>query len=132
EGATQVRSGQLVKLHYEGRILPTGEIFDSSYVRGEPVALRIGGEDVIEGWRRALPSLRDGEKIQLRVPARMAYGASGVEGKVPPDTDLEFDIEVVELIPVPPPRAPPPSHHPPQPLAPPISVGGHSSPRFGS
>lgn len=51
-----------VLVHYEGRLLHDGTLFDSSYERGEPLAFPVGVGAVIPGWDIGLMSMEVGEK----------------------------------------------------------------------
>jgi len=85
-----------VRVHYEGRLL-NGEVFDSSYERGEPVQFKL--EDVIPGWREGVLLMPVGSKYRLWVPAILAYGESGTPGgPIGPNATLSFDVELIEIV----------------------------------
>ena len=86
-----------VKVHYEGK-LPNGEVFDSSYQRGAPVALPLRG--LIPGWQEALQLMRPGDEWTLYVPPALGYGAEG-QGAIPPGAALIFRIELIDVLPGP-------------------------------
>ena len=52
----------IVVVHYEGRLLEDGTLFDSSYKRGEPLAFPIGVGAVIQGWEIGIMSMEVGER----------------------------------------------------------------------
>lgn len=54
-----------------------GEVFDSSYDRGEPLSFTLGRGQVIKGWDRGLLGICEGEKRVLKIPADLAYGSKG-------------------------------------------------------
>lgn len=93
EGA---RNGDIVFVHCSGR-LETGAQFYSSYERGEPIAIQLGSGQVIAGWEEGLLGMQVGEKRQLIVPAKLAYGEEGRPPKIPPNSTLVFDLELVGL-----------------------------------
>jgi len=69
--------------HYEGRIAqnyPDGAKFDSSYDRGEPA--KFAPNQVIKGWTEAMQMMVEGDKWELYIPARLAYGARGRCGRL--------------------------------------------------
>jgi len=78
---------------YKGTFLD-GKEFDSSYKRGKPLAFRVG--QMIPGWNEALLTRRKGDKFLLLIPSHMAYGKRGFPGAVPPDSNLMFDISVLD------------------------------------
>jgi FK506-binding protein 2 len=90
------RDGDLLWVHYTGR-LTDGTVFDSSYERGEPIPLQLGAGRVIAGWEEGLRGTQVGEKRQLTIPSRLAYGEKGSPPKIPPDATLVFDVELMGL-----------------------------------
>ena len=92
----RAKHGDLVTIHYEGR-LRDGEVFDSSYDRGTPITFELGAGKVPRGLDEGLVGLRLGGRRKLLVPGELGYGSAGVEGLVPPDATLHFDIELIEL-----------------------------------
>lgn len=83
-----------VKTHYHGTLL-SGEVFDSSVDRGEPVEFPVNG--VIQGWQEALQLMHVGDKWQLFVPSKLAYGENGAGGKIGPNATLIFEVELLEV-----------------------------------
>lgn len=71
---------------------------DSTIERGVPVEMKIG-EAIVEGLNDGLMSLRTDGRRRIHVPARQAYGEKGIEGLVPPNTDLVFEVHVIEIRP---------------------------------
>jgi FKBP-type peptidyl-prolyl cis-trans isomerase len=100
----EARAGDNVLVHYRGT-LADGTVFDDSRVnnKGEPLTLPLrrpgsGRGGVIEGWLRGLPGMRVGGTRRLEIPAHLAYGEAGSpNGKVPPDADLTFVVELFGL-----------------------------------
>ena len=82
-------------LEYEGR-LADGTVFDSTAGRG-PAGMIPG--QVIPGFGEALQKMQEGGRYTIRIPSELGYGAAGAgEGKIPPDSDLVFDIEVKQVV----------------------------------
>lgn len=88
--------GDLVLVHYEGRIAESGEVIDSTRPSGIPQGITLGQGQVIRGLDVGLVGAQKGAEIELAIPAAMAYGEQGM-GRVPPDADLEFDVSVVKV-----------------------------------
>ena len=85
-----------VMTHYKGTLL-NGEKFDSSYDRGEPLAVNMRG-GVIKGWLEALALMKEGDKWEVYIPSDLAYGERGSPPKIEPNSTLIFEIELVEIV----------------------------------
>lgn len=88
--------GQTVRVHYIGR-LENGQEFNNSYKDGtrQPAEFRVGG--VIQGWNEALQTMKVGGKRKIFVPSKLAYGPQGKPPDIPPNANLEFDIELLGI-----------------------------------
>ena len=84
-----------VRCHYEGTF-PNGQIFDSSYKRGEPAVF--GLNQVIKGWTEGLQLMKEGAKYELYLPYDLAYGEAGAGGAIPPYSALKFVVELLEVL----------------------------------
>lgn len=98
KGKTDIEAGDKVKVHYEGTLLETGEKFDSSFDRGEPIEFPIGVGQVIKGWDEGIMLIGRGGKGTLYIPSNLGYGAQGSPGAIPPNSMLVFKVEVMEEI----------------------------------
>lgn len=74
EGAEAV-PGANVTVHYVGVEHDTGEQFDASYDRGEPIDFPLRG--LIKGWQDGIPGMKVGGRRQLVIPPLLAYGPTG-------------------------------------------------------
>lgn len=83
----------MVKVQYEGKTID-GNVFDSSYKRGEPVSLR--ANQVIKGWTEALVHMPVGSVWEVYIPQNLAYGERE-QGQIKPFSVLIFKIELVSL-----------------------------------
>lgn len=88
-------SHSTVKVHYEGRLI-NGDVFDSSYQRGEPISFNL--QSVIKGWTEGVQLMTPGSKYTFYIPYELAYGERGT-GPIPPYATLIFDVELLEIIP---------------------------------
>ncbi len=84
-----------VSVHYHGT-LTDGTVFDSSIERGQPASFGVG--QVIPGWTEALQLMKPGDKWLLHIPARLAYGNRAIGGKIPPNSDLIFQVELLQVL----------------------------------
>jgi peptidylprolyl isomerase len=74
EGA-QAAPGATVLVHYVGVDFESGEEFDASWNRGEPIEFPLRG--LIKGWQEGIPGMKVGGRRQLVVPPELAYGPEG-------------------------------------------------------
>lgn len=89
--------GQLVSVHYEGRLAETGELFDSSYLREDPEVFP--SNQLIRGWVEALSMMKPGDHWMLYIPSELGYGAQGTPGgPIPPDAPLQFEVELLDVL----------------------------------
>ena len=98
-GGRKAEKGDLAIVHYTGWIYEAGDKgseFDSSR-NGQPFSFRVGGGRVIKGWDQGVAGMRVGGKRILIIPSELAYGKAGGGTKIPPDTDLIFEVELVDL-----------------------------------
>ena len=93
-GASPKASDQ-VKVHYTGTTID-GNVFDSSVQRGQPAVFPVGA--VIPGWVEALQLMKVGDKWQLVIPARLAYGPQSPSPAIPPNSVLIFEVELLDIV----------------------------------
>ena len=91
----EATSGSTVTAHYVGVAHSTGEEFDASYNRGEPLSFRLGFGQVIAGWDRGIEGMRVGGRRQLVIPPHLAYGDRGAGGAIAPGETLIFVVDLV-------------------------------------
>ncbi len=75
----EVKPNTVVSFHYTVRDKETGEVYDSSYQRGEPLKVLIGANQIIPGLEKRLVGLKKGDEAVIEVPATEAYGAKDPE-----------------------------------------------------
>ena len=83
-----------VECHYEGTLI-NGEVFDSSYRRGETATF--GLHQVIKGWTEGLQLMQEGAKYRFFIPYNLAYGEHGAGQSIPPYAALIFDVELIKV-----------------------------------
>ena len=96
----KVEAQKQVSVHYSGFLLD-GIKFDSSVERDEPIVLTAGVGQVIPGWDEGLLLLKKGSKARFIIPSNLAYGDRDL-GKIPPNSTLIFDVEIVDVVSAPP------------------------------
>jgi rhodanese-related sulfurtransferase len=88
--------GMKVKVHYTGTLL-NGTIFDSSIPRKKPFEFILGKGQVIKGWEQGILGMKVGEKRKLFIPSELAYGEKGAGASIPPNSELIFDVELIDI-----------------------------------
>ena len=92
------KDGSHIKVHYEGWLAKDFTMFDSSRAKRRPFEFDLGKGSVIDGWDIALKDVREGAKMQIKIPARLAYGSQGASSMgIPPNADLIFKVEVLKV-----------------------------------
>ncbi len=89
EGPSPV-DGDVVLVNYEGK-LADGTVFDS----GQQTPLQVNG--VVPGFSQGLKQMQKGGKYTLEIPASLAYGAASPGAQIPPNSDLIFDVELIDF-----------------------------------
>ncbi len=90
-------AGQQVMVHYVGVAHSTGEEFDASYNRGEPLSFRLGAGQVIAGWDEGVQGMKVGGRRQLVIPPHLGYGDRGAGGVIKPGETLIFVVDLVAV-----------------------------------
>ncbi len=110
-------AGTTVYVHYAG-FFENGDLFDSSYENVEkdfgkfnpqkaaqngyqPFPFQAGKKDgLIPGFLEGLEKMSFGDKAVIFIPSNLGYGAQGAGGVIPPNTNLVFELELLETLPV--------------------------------
>ena len=99
ENMQQVKAGDTVRVHYNGR-LTDGTTFDSSSGR-EPLEFKVGNGDVIRGFEEGVTGMSVGQKKTVEIPADQAYGQKEEERVVkfpranfPPEMKPEVGMQL--------------------------------------
>jgi FKBP-type peptidyl-prolyl cis-trans isomerase FkpA len=90
------KASDTVKVHYRGTF-QDGKEFDSSYSRGKPLEFPLNG--VIKCWTEGVQRLQVGGSAKLTCPPAIAYGERGAGGVIPPNATLNFDVELLGIVP---------------------------------
>lgn len=83
-----------VKVHYTGTFL-NGDVFDSSVERGQPAVFPLNR--VIAGWTEGVQLMAVGSKYKFTIPSDLAYGPMGNPPRIPGNSVLNFEIELLEI-----------------------------------
>ena len=96
--------GLSISVHYTGWILDAsksdkkGDKFDSSLDRKQPFNFVLGVGQVIQGWDEGFDGMKIGGARTIMIPSEMGYGARGAGNAIPPNADLIFEVELLEIL----------------------------------
>ena len=93
-------TGMIVVVHLIGWLDDNGAKgmkFISTYDRGKPVSFKLGTDRVMKAWSAGVRGMKTGGKRRLLVPSKLGYGEKGVGETVPPNANLVFDVELLEV-----------------------------------
>jgi peptidylprolyl isomerase len=93
----EATAGSTVVAHYVGVAHSTGEEFDASYNRGDPLSFRLGVGQVIAGWDQGIQGMKVGGRRQLVIPPHLAYGDRGAGSAIAPGETLIFVVDLVDV-----------------------------------
>lgn len=97
EGSADVITGKVAKLKYTGRLL-NGFVFDSNISRTDSLNYTIGGTNsLVQGFAAGVAKMKLGEKATFIIPSGLGYGRTGSGNKIPGESTLIFDVEMVAL-----------------------------------
>lgn len=91
----QVAVSDTVTVHYKGYLFGNGEIFDQTSEKPATFPLN----RLIRGWQLAIPLLKVGGKIKIVIPSSQAYSIRTRAAKIPPNSILVFEVEVMDAKP---------------------------------
>ena len=89
--------GDKLVVHYKGTLADGGAVFDDSRERGHAFTFALGCNKVIRGWDEALVGATKGARFTVRIPSADAYGPKGAPPRIPPNADLVFDLELLNI-----------------------------------
>jgi peptidylprolyl isomerase len=93
----EAQAGQTVSVHYVGVAHSTGEEFDASYNRGEPLQFRLGVGQVISGWDTGVQGMKVGGRRRLVIPPHLGYGDRGAGGVIKGGETLIFVVDLLSV-----------------------------------
>src|SRR4249919_1270508 len=89
------KAGDTVQVHYVGVAYSTGEEFDASWDRGDPLEFKLGAGQVIAGWDQGIQGMKVGGRRQLTIPPEMGYGSRGAGGVIKGGETLVFVVDLL-------------------------------------
>mmetsp|Transcript_30263 Transcript_30263/g.45011 ORF Transcript_30263/g.45011 Transcript_30263/m.45011 type:complete len:123 (-) Transcript_30263:385-753(-) len=97
DGTNFPQQGDKLTMHYIGTLASNGKKFDASRDRGRPFSFTIGVGQVIRGWDEGVAQMSLGEKANLNITSDFGYGPRGAGGVIPPNADLNFEVELLAI-----------------------------------
>lgn len=91
----EAKPGANVSVHYVGVAFSTGEEFDSSWNRGDPLQFRLGAGQVIQGWDSGVAGMKVGGRRQIVIPPHLGYGDRGAGGVIKGGETLIFVVDML-------------------------------------
>ena len=86
-----------VQIEYTGSF-ENGEVFDTNIGKDRPLVVQIGMKEVIPGFEQGIIGTTKGTKRKIKIPAELAYGEKGGGDVIPPNTDLIFEFEIIDVL----------------------------------
>jgi FKBP-type peptidyl-prolyl cis-trans isomerase FkpA len=99
----EAEKGLSITVHYTGWLYDAnakdfkGQKFDSSLDRREPFTFILGVGQVIRGWDEGFKGMQIGGKRTIHIPSDFGYGRRGAGNVIPPNADLIFDVELLDI-----------------------------------
>ena len=86
-----------VQIEYTGSF-ENGEVFDTNVGKNRPLVVQMGMKEVIPGFELGIIGTNKGTKRKIKIPAKLAYGKKGGGDVIPPNTDLIFEFEIIDVL----------------------------------
>lgn len=96
ENGDNPSSSNRVRVNYEGRTI-NGDVFDSSFNRGEPAEFNLN--EVIPGFSEGIQLMTVGSSYEFYIPGNLAYGNNPPQGSgICPGGTLIFEVDLIEIL----------------------------------
>ena len=95
----EAKAGDTVSVHYVGVSHSTGDQFDASWDRGEPLRFGLGAGQVIPGWDQGVAGMKEGGRRVLVIPSDLGYGPQGSPPTIPGGSTLVFVVDLEKVNP---------------------------------
>lgn len=97
DGAKPVKN-QLITFDYFAYCTgKKAKMYDNSYQNGEPFSFKFENANVIDGLHQGMSVMKPGENAFIEIPSRLAYGRDGLLDHVPSNTDIVYDVRVLDI-----------------------------------
>jgi len=86
-----------VQIEYTGSF-ESGDVFDTNVGKNRPLVVQMGMKEVIPGFEQGIMGTTKGTKRKIKIPSELAYGKKGGGDVIPPNTDLIFEFEIIDVL----------------------------------
>ena len=86
-----------VQIEYTGSF-ESGNVFDTNVGKNRPLVVQMGMKEVIPGFEQGIIGTTKGTKRKIKIPSELAYGKKGGGDVIPPNTDLIFEFEIIDVL----------------------------------
>ena len=86
-----------VQIEYTGSF-ESGDVFDTNVGKNRPLVVQMGMKEVIPGFEKGIIGTTKGTKRKIKIPSELAYGKKGGGDVIPPNTDLIFEFEIIDVL----------------------------------
>ena len=86
-----------VQIEYTGSF-ESGDVFDTNVGKNRPLVVQMGMKEVIPGFEQGIIGTTKGTKRKIKIPSELAYGKKGGGDVIPPNTDLIFEFEIIDVL----------------------------------
>ncbi len=93
----EATAGKQISAHYVGVAWSTGEEFDASWNRGQPLDFTVGVGQVIQGWDQGLLGMKVGGRRKIVIPPHLGYGDRGAGAAIKGGETLIFVVDLVDV-----------------------------------
>ena len=94
---TKIIHHSWVQIEYTGSF-ESGDVFDTNVGKNRPLVVQMGMKEVIPGFEQGIIGTTKGTKRKIKIPAELAYGEKGGGDVIPPNTDLIFEFEIIDVL----------------------------------
>jgi len=74
-----------------------GHMYDNSFQNQAPFSFSFENDNVVDGLHQGMSVLKQEENAFIEIPAKLAYGSSGLVDMVPKNTDIVYDVRVLSI-----------------------------------
>ena len=93
-----IQQGDFLEIAMVGTLVDTGDEFINTEQIGQPIVFPYGEGVFFPGWDGIFDGKQVGDKISVDIPSEDAFGEAGAPPAIPPDADLHFEIEILNIL----------------------------------